>query len=68
MKGKQYSIKLFDGYYIILKLTVSECRRLHTVPGWYEFTVRDTKAYKMRLYGWTVYVMAHMTVVSLNNT
>ncbi len=32
IKGKQYPIKLADGYYIIRKLTVSECKRLQTVP------------------------------------
>ena len=32
IKSKQYPIKLADGYYIIRKLTVSECKRLQTVP------------------------------------
>lgn len=32
IKGKEYPIKLNDGYYIIRKLTVSECKRLQTVP------------------------------------
>ena len=42
IKGKQYPIKLKDGYYIIRKLTVSECKRLQTVPEWYEFCWVET--------------------------
>ena len=60
IKGKQYPIKLADGYYIIRKLTVSECKRLQTVPEWYEFPVSDTQAYKMLGNGWTVDVIAHL--------
>lgn len=60
IKGKQYPIKLVDGYYIIRKLTVSECKRLQTVPEWYEFPVSDTQAYKMLGNGWTVEVIAHL--------
>lgn len=60
IKGKQYPIKLADGYYIIRKLTVSECKRLQTVPEWYEFPVSDTQAYKMLGNGWTVDVIAHI--------
>lgn len=60
IKDKQYPIKLADGYYIIRKLTVSECKRLQTVPDWYEFPVSDTQAYKMLGNGWTVEVIAHL--------
>ena len=60
IKEKQYPIKLQDGYYIIRKLTVSECKRLQTVPEWYEFPVSDTQAYKMLGNGWTVDVIAHL--------
>lgn len=60
IKGKQYPIKLVDGYYIIRKLTVSECKRLQTVPGWYEFPVSDSQAYKMLGNGWTVEVIKHL--------
>lgn len=35
IKGKSYPIKLKDGFYIIRKLTVTECMRLQTVPEWY---------------------------------
>ena len=60
IKGKQYPIKLADGYYIIRKLTVSECKRLQTVPEWYEFPVSDSQAYKMLGNGWTVEVIVHL--------
>ena len=60
IKGKSYPIKLPEGFYIIRKLTVSECKRLQTVPEWYEFPVSDTQAYKMLGNGWTVEVIAHL--------
>lgn len=60
IKGKKYPIKLVDGVYIIRKLTVSECKRLQTVPEWYEFPVSDSQAYKMLGNGWTVEVIAHL--------
>lgn len=60
IKGKQYPIKLADGYYIIRKLTVRECMRLQTVPDSYIFPVSDTQAYKMLGNGWTVDVIAHI--------
>lgn len=60
IKEKQYPIKLADGYYIIRKLTVTECKRLQTVPESYVFPVSDTQAYKMLGNGWTVDVIAHI--------
>lgn len=61
IKDKQYPIKLVDGYYIIRKLTVSECMRLQTVPEWYDFScVSNSQAYKMLGNGWTVEVIAHL--------
>ena len=60
IKGKQYPIKLKDGYYIIRKLTVRECKRLQTVPEWYEFPVSDSQAYKMLGNGWTCEVISHI--------
>ena len=60
IKGKTYPIKLADGFYIIRKLTVTECKRLQTVPDTYAFPVSDTKAYKMLGNGWTVDVIAHI--------
>lgn len=60
IKGKEYPIKLTDGFYIIRKLTVTECKRLQTVPDTYTFPVSDTQAYKMLGNGWTVDVIAHI--------
>lgn len=60
IKGKRYAIKLADGYYIIRKLTVSECKRLQTVPEWYEFPVSNTQAFKLLGNGWTVKIIAHL--------
>ena len=60
IKGKTYPIKLADGFYIIRKLTVTERKRLQTVPDTYAFPVSDTQAYKMLGNGWTVDVIAHI--------
>lgn len=60
IKGKEYPIKLEDGYYIIRKLSVNECKRLQTVPEWYEFPVSNAQAYKMLGNGWTVDVITHL--------
>lgn len=61
IKSKEYPIKLADGFYIIRKLTVTECKRLQTVPDTYAFPVSNTQAYKMLGNGWTVDVIAHIT-------
>lgn len=61
IKDKQYPIKLADGFYIIRKLTVSECMRLQTVPEWYDFSViSNSQAYKCLGNGWTVDVITHL--------
>lgn len=60
IKGKRYPIKLRDGFYIIRKLTVTECKRLQTVPEEYVFLVSNSQAYKMLGNGWTVDVIAHI--------
>ncbi|MBR5874849.1 MAG: DNA cytosine methyltransferase [Oscillospiraceae bacterium] len=65
IKGKQYPIKLADGFYIIRKLTVRECMRLQTVPEWYEFPVSNSQAYKMLGNGWTVSVIAHLLTYTM---
>ena len=61
--GREYPIKLADGFYIIRKLTVTECKRLQTVPDTYTFPVSNAQAYKMLGNGWTVdvisYIMSH---------
>lgn len=63
IKGKQYPIKLEDGFYIIRKLTVTECKRLQTVPDDYDMSViSNTQAYKCLGNGWTVDVIAHLII------
>ena len=60
IKGKQYPIKLKDGYYIIRKLTVKECARLQTMPDDYCKSVSDSQAYKALGNGWTAEVIIHL--------
>ena len=60
IKGKQYPIKLEDGYYIIRKLTVRECARLQTMPDDYCKAVSDSQAYKALGNGWTAEVIIHL--------
>lgn len=42
------------------QLTPTECARLQTVPGWYEWVVSDTQIYRMCGNGWTVRVIEHI--------
>lgn len=60
IKDKQYPIKLQDGYYIIRKLTVTECCRLQTLPDDYCRVVSATQAYKGLGNGWTAEVIIHI--------
>jgi DNA (cytosine-5)-methyltransferase 3A len=60
IRGKQYPIKLVDGYYIIRKLTVRECARLQTMPDDYCKAVSDSQAYKALGNGWTAEVIIHL--------
>lgn len=60
IKGKQYPIKLADGYYIIRKLTVAECCRLQTLPDNYCRAVSNSQAYKGLGNGWTAEVIIHI--------
>lgn len=57
---KTYPIKLTDGFYIIRKLTVLECKRLQTVPDGYKMPCAKTQNYKMLGNGWTIDVIAHI--------
>lgn len=68
IKGRQYPIKLADGEYIIRKLSVDECKRLQTVPSWYEFPVSKTQAYKMLGNGWTCDVITHLIKSAVKGT
>ena len=60
IKGKTYPINLPDGYYIIRKLTVTECARLQTMPDDYCKAVSDSQAYKAFGNGWTAEVIIHL--------
>lgn len=67
IKGKQYPIKLEDGYYIIRKLTVKECCRLQTMPDDYCRAVSTAQAYKGLGNGWTAEVIIHILNGALKN-
>jgi len=60
VKGKQYPIKLADGYYIIRKLTPVECERLQTLPDGYTRAVSNAQRYKGLGNGWTAEVIIHI--------
>lgn len=60
IKGKQYPIKLADGFYIIRKLTVTECCRLQTMPDDYCRAVSTTQGYRGLGNGWTAEVIIHI--------
>ncbi len=60
IREKQYPIKLIDGYYIIRKLTVTECCRLQTLPDDYCRAVSNTQGYKGLGNGWTAEVIIHI--------
>lgn len=60
IKGKQYPIKLADGYYIIRKLTPTECERLQTLPDGYTAGVSNAQRYKALGNGWTAEVIIHI--------
>ena len=69
IKGKQYPIKLPDGYYIIRKLTVTECERLQTLPDGYTQNagVSETQCYKGIGNGWSAEVIIHILSNALKN-
>ena len=60
IKGKTYPIKLADGYYIIRKLTPTECERLQTLPDGYTRAVSNAQRYKGLGNGWTAEVIIHI--------
>ena len=69
IKDKQYPIKLPDGFYIIRKLTVTECERLQTLPDGYtqHAGVSETQCYKGIGNGWTAEVIIHILSNALKN-
>ena len=72
IKGKQYPIKLPDGYYIIRKLTVTECCRLQGMPDWWFLDkdgnklVSDSQAYKGLGNGWQLDTVKYILEHALN--
>lgn len=60
IKGKHFPIRLPDGFYIIRKLTVTECCRLQTMPDDYCRVVSDSQAYRGLGNGWTAEVIIHL--------
>ncbi len=60
IRNGRYDIKLPDGYYIIRKLTVTECCRLQTLPDDYCKAVSATQGYKGLGNGWTAEVIIHL--------
>lgn len=67
IKGKQYPIKLANGFYIIRKLTVTECARLQTMPDDYCKSVSDSQGYKGLGNGWTAEVIIHILSSALKD-
>lgn len=67
IKGKEYPIKLKDDFYIIRKLTVTECCRLQTMPDDYCRAVSNSQAYKGLGNGWTAEVIIHILSRVLKN-
>jgi site-specific DNA-cytosine methylase len=60
IKDKQYPIELADGYYLIRKLTPTECERLQTMPDGYTAAVNNSQRYKALGNGWTAEVIIHI--------
>lgn len=67
IKEKQYAVNLPDGFYIIRKLTVTECCRLQTLPDDYCRVVSNAQAYKGLGNGWTAEVIIHILSGALKN-
>lgn len=67
IKDRQYPIKLADGYYIIRKLTPTECERLQTLPDGYTEGVSNSQRYKGLGNGWTAEVIIHILNGALKN-
>ena len=67
INGNIYPIKLSDGFYIIRKLTVTECCRLQTMPDNYCRVVSASQGYKGLGNGWTAEVIIHLLSHALRN-
>lgn len=60
IKDKQYPVKLRDGYYIIRKLTPTECERLQTMPDGYTVAVSNSQRLRALGNGWTAEIIIHI--------
>lgn len=60
ISGEKYKVNLLDGHWYIRHFTLTECKRLQTVPDSYVFPVSNSQAYKMLGNGWTVDVITHI--------
>lgn len=60
-------IKLPDGYYVIRKLTPTECERLQTLPDGYTSAVSATQRYRGLGNGWTAEVIIHILAGALKD-
>lgn len=68
IRNKQYAVNLPDGFYLIRKLTVTECERLQTLPdGYTDRGVSKTQRYKAIGNGWTAEVIIHILNNALKN-
>lgn len=67
IKGKKYPIKLPDGYYVIRKLTPTECERLQTLPDGYTSAVSATQRCRGLGNGWTAEVIIHILAGALKD-
>lgn len=68
IRNKQYAVNLPDGFYLIRKLTVTECERLQTLPdGYTDRGVSKTQRYKAIGNGWTADVIIHILNNALKN-
>lgn len=71
LAAREYEKNGKQGNYLLVgerirKLTVTECKRLQTVPEEYVMNVSNTQAYKMLGNGWTVDVIAHILKEAVN--
>ena len=57
-EARSYDLKTLRG--LVRKVSVSECKKLQTVPDWYEFPVSNAQALKQLGNGWTIDVIAHI--------
>lgn len=61
LMAKETDFMTYTNDYRVRRLTPTECKRLQTVPDWYDMSiVSDTQKYRMLGNGWTVDVIAHI--------